>query len=174
MKFICQHIGLSIVIDNTLVDKLCRLGSDHYPKEYGGLLVGRYINDNKEVIIEQTVLPKKFKSSAFSFERGVEGLRETLRGFFNESPSLIYVGEWHTHPDGKPIPSSTDSSALRTIAAHHKVSIENPLLLIIAVGRNAYEFGFYVLYQNNIYRYELEQNVIDEKDINLMESYGRK
>lgn len=136
--------------------KLCRLGSEHYPKEYGGLFVGRYVNDNKEVLIEETVLPKKFRSSAFSFERGVEGLRKLLRDFFEQSPSLIYVGEWHTHPDGMPIPSSTDSSALRTIAAHEEVSIENPILLIIGVRSDAYEIGFHVLHQNNIYGYEKE------------------
>jgi len=163
LRFTCKHIGLSIVIDEKLMDELCRLGSEHYPKEYGGLFVGRYVNNNKEVIIKQTVLPKKFKSSASSFERGVEGLRNILAGFLNESPSLIYVGEWHTHPDGRPIPSSTDSSALRTIAAHHQVSIENPLLLIIGVGIEVYEFEFYVLYQNEIHRYELEKKLIDQK-----------
>lgn len=118
--------------------------------------MGRYVNDNKEVLIEETVLPKKFRSSAFSFERGVEGLRKLLRDFFEQSPSLIYVGEWHTHPDGMPIPSSTDSSALRTIAAHEEVSIENPILLIIGVRSDAYEIGFHVLHKNNIYGYEKE------------------
>jgi len=156
LKFVCQHIGLSIVIDDKLVNQLCRLGSDHYPKEYGGLLVGRYVNDSKELIIEETVLPKKFKSSVVSFERGVEGLRKTLKSFFDRSPSLIYVGEWHTHPDGMPIPSPTDSSALRTIVAHHEVSIENPVLLIIVVSSKNYEVGFHVLYKNNIYGYEKE------------------
>jgi integrative and conjugative element protein (TIGR02256 family) len=136
--------------------KLFRLGSKYYPKEYGGLFVGRYVNDYTEVIIEDTVLPKKFKSSAISFERGVQGLRTILQKFFNRAPSLIYVGEWHTHPDGKPIPSSTDSTALRTIAVHDEVFIENPILLIIGVSNDDYEIGFHVLYKNNIYGYEKE------------------
>lgn len=175
MKFICQHIGLSIVIDDKLVDQLCRLGSDHYPKEYGGLLVGRYVNDNKEVLIEQTVLPKKFKSSAFSFERGVEGLRNILAGLFRKNPSLIYVGEWHTHPDGRPVPSSTDSSALRTIAEHKDVFIKNPLLLIIGVSSTGYELGFYVLHKNEVHSYELESNQQHNAEINLIEkTYGGK
>ncbi len=143
--------------------ELCRLGSEHYPKEYGGLFVGRYVSGNKEVIIEQTILPKKFKSSAFSFERDIEGLRMTLYQFSNQSPSLIYVGEWHTHPDGKPITSSTDASALRKIASHHDVSIENPILLIIGITRQFCEFGFHVLYKDNIHRYELDKNLLDIK-----------
>lgn len=164
MKFKCKHIDLSIVIDDKLMDELCRIGSEHYPKEYGGLFVGRYINENTELLIENTILPKKFRSSALSFERGVEGLRETLQQFFNQSPSLIYVGEWHTHPNGNPIPSSTDSSALRTIASHHEVSIENPTLLIIGIAREVYKFGFYVLYKDGIHRYELEKN---EANVNV-------
>ena len=143
--------------------ELCQLAAEHYPNEYGGLFVGRYVNDHKELRVEHTVLPKRFKSSSFSFERGVEGLRKILRQFFNQSPSLIYVGEWHTHPNGRPVPSSTDTSALRLIATHHEVSIENPTLLIIGVERDVYEFGFYVLYKDNIHRYELDENRIDVK-----------
>lgn len=165
MRYKCKDIGLSIVIDDKLMAKLFRLGSKYYPKEYGGLFVGRYVNDNTEVIIEDTVLPKKFKSSAISFERGVQGLRAILQRFFNKAPSLIYVGEWHTHPNGQPIPSATDSSALRAIAAHYEVAITNPILLIIGIRNGHHELAFYVLYQNKIHRYEMEKELIHESQI---------
>jgi len=167
LRFFCKHIGLSIQIDDTLVNRLCRLASKHYPKEYGGLFVGRYVNNNKVVIVEESVLPKKFKSSSFSFERGVEGLRKALGKYFRATPSLIYVGEWHAHPDGQPIPSSTDTSALREIAGHHEVSINNPVLLIIGVRGNHYQLAFYVLYQNQVHRYEMEQEPVHEEIVNL-------
>jgi len=156
LKFICTDIGLSIEVKKSLIDQLHQLGLKYYPKEYGGLLIGRYVDNNKTVLIEETVLPKQFKSSSFSFERNLNGLKRTLTSFFKKSPSLIYVGEWHTHPNGTPYPSMTDSSALRTIVEHDEVFITNPVLLIIGINPTHYELGFHVLYDNKIYQYEKE------------------
>ena len=156
MRFVCKQIGLSIIIDEKLIGDLSRLGFQHYPNEYGGLLVGRYVKNNEEVIIQETVLPIKFKSSEFSFERGTEGMRETLTAFFEKSPSLIYVGEWHTHPNGRPVPSHVDFSALQAIAEHDEVLIKNPLLLIISLTKTSFKLGFHVFFQNKIYAYEKE------------------
>lgn len=159
MKLKCKNIGLSLEIKDELLKKMRKHGKEHYPNEYGGLLVGRYSDDLKSVLIEQTVLPKEFKSSRFKFERGVRGLKKVLHDFFKQTPSLSYVGEWHTHPDGTSVPSITDVAALRMIAQHDEVFIENPVLLIIGMNEESYEFGFYVLFQDEVYRYD---NSIEE------------
>jgi integrative and conjugative element protein (TIGR02256 family) len=139
--------------------------------EFGGLLIGRYVDNKKMVIIEDTVLPKKYKSSKYSFERGVTGLRKVLKIFFTKSPSLIYVGEWHTHPDNPAIPSVTDINALKQIANHNEVFIDNPILLIIRIGKKDYELGFYVLYENKICNYKQEgigENISINKKYNYV------
>lgn len=150
----CNDIGLSLKIKDELLIKMNKLGKEYYPNEYGGLLVGRYSDDFKSVFIEETVLPKEFRSSRFKFERGVKGLKKVLHDFFKQTPSLSYVGEWHTHPDGTPIPSITDVAALKTIAQHDEVYIENPVLLIIGISKESCELGFYVLFRNEMYRYD--------------------
>ena len=66
----------------------------------------------------------------------------------------IYVGEWHTHPDNEPTPSTTDIRALEEIANHHKVKIKNPILLIMGIDKTKKELGFYVHFKNKIYKYE--------------------
>lgn len=154
MKYSCNEIGLFIEISDELVKRLCALASEHYPVEYGGLFVGRYVDRNKIVIVEETVLPKKFESTAVSFERDVMGLKKTLLKFFNKKPSLFYVGEWHTHPNGKPTPSSTDVSALKKIANHSEVLIKNPILLIIGIEEEVYNLEFYVLFKDKVLKYE--------------------
>jgi integrative and conjugative element protein (TIGR02256 family) len=154
LKLNCKDIGLSLEIKDELLKKMKKHGKEHYPNEYGGLLVGRYSDDLKSVLIEESVLPMEFKSSRFKFERGVNGLKKVLHDFFKQTPSLFYVGEWHTHPGGAPVPSITDVAALRTIANHNEVYIENPILLIIGIGNESYELGFYVLFRNEMYRYD--------------------
>jgi integrative and conjugative element protein (TIGR02256 family) len=152
-------LKLSIDIRDDLLAEMVRHGRKFYPKEYGGILVGRYSENNTVVMIEEIVLPLNYKASAFSFERGTKGLRDALLKHFKSNPILVYVGEWHTHPNGSTIPSITDTDALKKIAKHESVFIENPVLVIIALNKIHQEFGFYVWYQNQVYSYEKEQTL---------------
>lgn len=154
MKLECKNIGLSLEIKDELLRKMKKYGKEHYPNEYGGLLVGRHSDDFKCVLIEETVLPKEFKSSRFKFERGVKGLKKVLHDFFKQTPSLSYVGEWHTHPDGAPIPSLTDLNAMHEVVKHKDVFIMNPVLLIIVITKTTFQYEFYVYSDGKMYRYE--------------------
>lgn len=77
-----------------------------------------------------------------------------MRNYYSENPQKYYVGEWHTHPDNLPIPSSTDINAINSIANHKDVSITNPVMLIIGYNATKIELGFYVQFKNKLYRYE--------------------
>lgn len=157
MKLTNKRLKLRIEIRDDLLTQMVERGQNFYPKEYGGILVGRYVDSDRLVIIEDMVLPKNYRSSAYSFERGNKGLKEALAKHFESNPSLTYVGEWHTHPNSSTTPSTTDTNALRQIAQHDNVFIENPILVIIALTRRGHEFGFYVWYHNRVCCYEEER-----------------
>lgn len=157
MKLTNKTLKLSIEIRDDLLAQMVAHGQKFYPKEYGGILVGRYVDNNSLVIIEDMVLPKNYKASAYSFERGNKRLKKALVRHFESTPSLTYVGEWHTHPNGSTTPSETDTNALYQIAQHHNVFIENPILVIISLTRRGHEFGFFVWYHNRVYSYEKER-----------------
>lgn len=157
MKLLNKELELYAYIEDDLVDRLCQYGIDHYPAEYGGLLMGYYSGDCKEVYVKETVLPKKYTSSKYFFERGIMGLKDALMRLFKQQPSLIYIGEWHTHPDNPPIPSITDLLAMKQIIAHEKVNISNPILLIVGISNNKFELGFYVQFKNKIFKFEKEE-----------------
>jgi [CysO sulfur-carrier protein]-S-L-cysteine hydrolase len=154
LKLTNKEIELNINIDDDLINRIYNYGMEHYPKEFGGFLIGNYSEDLKTVYIKETLLPKKFKASKFSFERSVEGVKETLEKYYNAKERMIYVGEWHTHPDNKPTPSSTDIKALEEIANHDEVKIKNPILLIMGIDKTKKELGFFVHFKNKIYKYE--------------------
>jgi len=154
LKLTCTKIGLSVEVKQELLDELYRTGMKHYPKEFGGLLIGYYSDDFKTCFIETTILPKKYKSSRYFFERGKEGLKLNLTEFYNSIPRLIYVGEWHTHPDGIPSPSGTDMNAMIEIGESDDVSIENPILMILGVSKTEMKLGTFVYLNNKLIKYE--------------------
>lgn len=157
MRLINKEIGLGITIEQELIDRIYTCSMIHYPSEFGGLLIGRYVDENTLLQVEDILLPLKYKSSKYNFERGIEGLREKLEKLYSQSPSQIYVGEWHTHPNNLPTPSITDINALQEIICHKEVYINNPVMLILSINKKGYEASFYVLFKNKLYKYE-EQN----------------
>lgn len=154
MKFSNCHIKLHLEILQSLLDELYQQGLSHYPKEYGGLLIGRYSDDYATAIIEKTILPKRYKASRFYFERGSEGLKQELEALYQQEPKLFYIGEWHTHPDGPAEPSGLDKATMAQLVKDENVFINNPILLILALRRTGYEIGLYVQQKDRLQAYE--------------------
>lgn len=147
-------MGLCLEIGDELLNKLVKKGTSHYPNEIGGFLVGYYAEDDKHLHITDTIVPTSFKASKYSFERDSKGVEKKLDKYYKETPRKFYVGEWHTHPDNYPIPSTTDISAINTIINNPNTRIANPVLLIIGYSKTQVDFGFYVWFDNKLYRYE--------------------
>jgi [CysO sulfur-carrier protein]-S-L-cysteine hydrolase len=153
LNFRNEEIGLNINIGNDLIDKICQIGLEHYPKEFGGILIGAYSEDRKTVLIKQILLPEKYKSSKYSFERGSEGFKEKLISLYNLDEPQVYIGEWHTHPNSSTYPSNTDIAAFKEIVKYDDVNICNPIMLIIGLTLTKIELGFYVYLNDKIYKY---------------------
>jgi len=149
-----KKIELTIEADDVLLNNLVEKGKSYYPNEFGGFLIGYYSDGNRHLHITDTILPKSFKASKYFFERSTKGIENKLNKCYKESPQKMYVGEWHTHPDSSPIPSLTDISAISAIVNNQNSNIANPVLLIIGYSKTRVNFGFYVWFENKLYRYE--------------------
>ncbi len=156
MKFNCIQIGLTIHVTKELLEKFKSLGRDKYPLEYGGILVGHYEDDGQTAVIVDTILPIRYKSSKFNFERSNEGFKEKLEELYKQTPKLIYIGEWHTHPDLLAIPSQDDYDSIKAVAHHPDVQIKNPIMLIIGIGKKRFVPNFFVFYNDKLFMYEQE------------------
>ena len=53
------------------------------------------------------------------------------------------MGEWHTHPEAKPVPSETDKSLLRQIVFDRSSPFPKVLLIIVGLNGTIY-IGFAV------------------------------
>lgn len=148
------NIGLKIEIQDKLLDSLIAIGKCHYPNEFGGFLIGFYSEDYRQLYITDHILPDKYKGTRYLFERDATGIDDKLQELYNQNPQKYYVGEWHTHPDNLPIPSSTDIAAMKSIATHTKVAIQNPALIILGYTYKSLDVGVYVFFKNKLHKYE--------------------
>ena len=68
---------------------------------------------------------------------------------------LIYLGEWHSHPDGNADYSPIDKQAMINIATCDTVAINHPIMLIISISKTKVRgLKAYYVSNNKLIEYE--------------------
>lgn len=144
--------GLKIIFPEGIFDKVKEFIVQHYPNECGGVFVGK-IKENT-AIIEEMMVPKRFRSTPVFFSRIAGMINKWLVQIFKKSKGdTIYLGEWHSHPNGGPYPSSTDFNSMKKIALNTDVRIETPLLLIVGYDGIRFNERFYIYHNQKLTPY---------------------
>ncbi|MFK2890821.1 Mov34/MPN/PAD-1 family protein [Dyella flagellata] len=105
--------------------------------ESGGILLG-YRRGLHLHIVEATRPMQDDRRSRFSFDRAPHGHRQVAMRRWQESNRQIdYLGEWHSHPESFPSPSSIDIRGWQALAA----SQGKPMLFIIVGNDTTDWFG---------------------------------
>lgn len=78
--------------------------------EAGGILLGRYILDCKDVVVDRVTVPAPGDRMArFRFFRSAHAHQQAIYQAWRASEGTCnYLGEWHTHPQRDPKPSLVD------------------------------------------------------------------
>jgi integrative and conjugative element protein (TIGR02256 family) len=100
-------------------------------KEAGGILLGHVRGEHLEIIeaTEPSFWDKRFR---FLFERMPYFHHRLAMKRWKESNGLVrYIGEWHTHPENYPSPSSIDLKEWQILAADR---VDGRPLLALIVG----------------------------------------
>lgn len=147
MKLHNQHRNVELIINQELLEKISQLGIDHYPNEFGGFLIGKYSDDYNTLFITDYILPKSYKGSRSLFERSSKGTKSLFSKLFNIKKE-IYVGEWHTHPNGSTRYSDIDLRAMINIESSPSVNIKNPVLLILSVSEKKLNQATFYIYED--------------------------
>jgi integrative and conjugative element protein (TIGR02256 family) len=148
--FYQDTLALRLIVPNSCLEHIATLCHQHYPKEIGGVLLGAYSEDRATVIVSRVVVPAKFRNSRTSFIPDAAAVNQELATAYTASGGrLIYVGDWHSHPDGPAEPSPKDRRSIAKQAEHPQVHTNSPLLLISQFRRKRLSPNFYV-YQNGM------------------------
>ncbi len=109
--------------------------------ESGGILIGQI--KEAEVYIMKATTPNKFdKASRYSFECNKDAAQVIIDfEFINSGKKSIYIGEWHTHPENTPTPSTTDKTMIKTQFTHNKLN--EPFIFLLIQGLEELYIGLY-------------------------------
>ena len=115
-----------------------------YPLETGGILVG-YVGDNNEPVVHAVVgAGPKALHLANRFEPDHAWQCMQLDDLFMRSAGQwVYMGDWHTHPNGRPKMSRLDRRTMRRISMHAGARISHPLMMIGGGTPNSWRWSVY-------------------------------
>jgi integrative and conjugative element protein (TIGR02256 family) len=120
--------------------------TDSASQETGGILVGYYTPTHDcAVVTALSGPPEDSIHGPRLFERGTKGIQRWISRLWREQRHF-YLGEWHFHPGGAPVPSSDDREQMKRLSKDKKLKCPEPILLIIggnpqgAWTANAYVF----------------------------------
>lgn len=112
----CQPDGRRIKLTAPVVAQLLRY-AQHQPadKEAGGVLIGRYLCDSDDIVVDQVTEPMPGdKRGRYFFHRAQKAHQQVIEQAWQTSQGTrTYLGEWHTHPEARPTPSGVDTSDWR-------------------------------------------------------------
>ncbi|OGU59805.1 MAG: hypothetical protein A2X64_05720 [Ignavibacteria bacterium GWF2_33_9] len=123
----------NVIIEQNCVDYIISLAQGNNPNEIGSSLLGSYKQDGFTAIIKGvSPIPKDSVFTRFFFKRGASGLKEYYKKLYNDTEGTIhYIGEWHSHPYGEPIPSGKDDKTLFGVCNNFKINCPECISLII-------------------------------------------
>ncbi|GGF50896.1 Mov34/MPN/PAD-1 family protein [Echinicola rosea] len=100
--------------------------------ESGGILLGQ-VKGNSIYIMRASIPTNWDKSSRNSFNRCKDIAQVIINyEFANSNQKTIYLGEWHTHPEKSPTPSSVDKKMI--LDQFKDNELNEPFLILVIQG----------------------------------------
>lgn len=102
--------------------------------EAGGVLIGRIISKNDDILVDAITVPNNDDiRERFFFFRKKKKVQKIINKYWKKSSGTkIYLGEWHTHPENVPQPSDYDYRNWKNISVN--AIYEQNFLIFIIIG----------------------------------------
>lgn len=97
-------------------------------KETGGMLLAR-ISESEVRIVEATKAEKRASISRTLFKPSLSRKRKIVQEAFEAG--LHFVGEWHTHPERDPTPSSIDINSMKDSFRRSRHELNRFIMVIV-------------------------------------------
>ncbi len=134
MRF--EYSNCILEIKKQVLDEFKRyIQTEPSKKESGGILIGRYIKDTPNAIVDICTIPQpEDQQKRYFFKRSKKYHQEILDLIWEKSNSTQnYLGEWHTHPESKPVPSSHDLREWRNLLNRQNEDVRYIFYVIVGI-----------------------------------------
>lgn len=110
--------------------------------EIGGMLFGEHLGPGHFRIAELTIDEAGLVAT---FKRSIQHVLNSCKQFFKKTNHdyrrFNYLGEWHSHPQFKVFPSSTDNQSMLEIVCDKSVGANFAVLLIVRLDKEKLNIG---------------------------------
>lgn len=147
-----KYKDLTINIYNYIFDEIQSCIKINSKNENGGILLGLHNLDNEEYFINNLTFPNSDdEMGKFFFVRKKTEHQKHIKKLWKESNGVLnYIGEWHTHPEKIPSPSSVDLNTWKEISKNKNLSF--PFKVNIIVGND--DFYYICIMKKGVKIYE--------------------
>jgi len=126
-----KHDNLVVIVNDVV--QLFQKYQQLLPKtpESAGVLIGE--RRGKHIVITDISIPGKGDNcSRYQVDRkGKHHQKKVDDSFIESNKTKHYLGEWHTHPEKRPIPSALDYNSWS------KINLNNEKVVLIIVGQQS-------------------------------------
>ena len=125
--------GSKLLIPGAAMGELLAEAWSAWPNETGGVLLGNV--EDGAIQLEAVIGPGPGGShGTTTFAPDAAWQTDRVAALWKERPALEYLGDWHTHPRGRPTLSRLDREALHTIAGFPAARQPFPIMFILALA----------------------------------------
>lgn len=124
-----------ILFTKVVIDIFCQQRQfKQSDEEKGGIVLGQVSKSEQEILVCRVSIPTNHDmSSKYSFHRSHEWAQQIIDyEFVNSGRKNTYLGEWHTHPSNRAVPSPQDIRMIKKQFAVNEIRTNFMLLLIAA------------------------------------------
>ncbi|PFF28429.1 hypothetical protein FA950_24965 [Bacillus thuringiensis] len=135
-----EYRDISIEIEKSVIELIETMRQDcPTDNESGGMLIGSILTDSSDFVIRDYTFPLKGDhQSRYKFIRKKQSHNALLQEKWEKSNrTVMYFGEWHTHPEAEPNCSQQDIRNWETLL--HKSKTSSDYLVFIIGGINFYK-----------------------------------
>ena len=128
-----------IIFDEYLINKMSKYRETSLPNETGGVLLGNFDTEyEKCYIIDILSAPSDSEELPISFLRGCEGLSDEIENIKGKTlGQVMYVGEWHSHPNGYSTnPSVADAETFKWLKSNLDQDSIPSIMMIIGENQS--------------------------------------
>ncbi len=110
-----------VLVDKSVLETVRRTAEDaHFRHEVGGIFLGSIRGDYLH-IVQATPPQAEDRFSSTRFWRAASGHQQIAnRAWRASGETVTYLGEWHSHPERYPSPSSIDHADWAKQSAKHR------------------------------------------------------
>jgi len=125
-----------------------KMANKYSPLENGGVLMGYFTPSKNEAVVTKPVGPgPEAEHSSHGFCPDNRFHTEEIEETFRKDRRIIYIGDWHSHPNGNPNLSPRDKKTLKNISSYPASRLPNPVMLILYGDPDNWNYAAYQLFK---------------------------